>query len=371
MPEGTDVSITSVAHDQLPVELSQLVGSSTGYRLEPDGLTFSQPATATLTIDRAELDDPEGTQSAYALVSFNETAGREVLDSDTAAAVGESEVTVSAEIEHFSWITKTKGSLHVELLVVPRRQVVQRPFFADASLTNLNRDRVLLNSVRLEWLDSGVLSFQCCGRIIENKEGSNIDNVVNESGAGLQHRTDHVCTRPGVGTYGVNGSAVSALIDDPSLDTRLSVTLESVVECVAEGAAGVTPTSGVAPPAGATPTSPAPIILVTSFGGCVHTQPGVQSEDQHKIRLTNVRANALVLGAAVEGQATGPALINSTASAVTDANGEALLIYGITGYGSYTSTIVRVTLADGTLAQFDQSSVLQVTYNVGATCTPP
>jgi hypothetical protein len=372
MPEGTDVTISVVAHDQLPVELNQLVGSGAGYRLEPDGLTFAQPATATLTMDRSELGDPEGTQSAYALVSFNETAGREVLDSETTATVGESSVTVSAEIDHFSWITETKGSMEVKLLIGPRRQVVGHTFFSEVFVKNTNRDKVLLGSVRAEWLDSGVVSWN--GPDDDRVHTSDFARI--NDAYTISRNGSHVCSRPGLGTYSVRVFAESSLIDPvlPST-TFLLVVLEAETECVADeplvGAPRATPTSGVAPPQEGTPTSLAPIILVTSFGGCAHTQPGVQSEDQHKIRLTNVRATGPVVGATVEGEATGPALINNTASAVTDANGEGLLIYGITGYGSYTSTIVRVTLADGTVAQFDPASVLQVTYNVGATCTPP
>jgi hypothetical protein len=182
-----------------------------------------------------------------------------------------------------------------------------------------------------------------------------------------------VCTEPGFGTYGVNVSANSVLRGGGT-GTVLRVTLVSEVECVAEGAPEASPTFGVAPPA-EEPTVQLPpggiIVLVTSTGGCAHTEPGVRSEDKHKPRVTNIRTGRAVLGATVEGEATGPALINNTASAVTDANGEATLIFGITAFGSYTSTVVRVILPDGTLAEIDPSSVLQVTNNVGPVCTPP
>jgi hypothetical protein len=128
IPAGTNVTITALPHDQLPQQLREVQGSGGGYQLEPDRLVFGKPATATLTIDRSELDDEAGAQSVYALVSFNQSVGREVLDSETHATVGDATVTVSAQIKHFSFITRTKGSLKVGLLEVPHEQAVGASF---------------------------------------------------------------------------------------------------------------------------------------------------------------------------------------------------------------------------------------------------
>ncbi|MGH7489057.1 MAG: hypothetical protein ACREMY_26160, partial [bacterium] len=195
MPAGTDVSISSVAHDGLPVELSQLAGSGDGYQLEPDGLTFSQPVTATLTIDRSELADADGEQTAYALASFNATAGREVLDSETTWDGGNT-ITVSSQIGHFSYLSRTKGSLHVGVRNLERRRQVGQTYELEAFVAPLNEDVIEFKNVAATWLASSPIALQSAADVtIAHISFSSVDPNT---------QATFVCERPGTGSNGIN-----------------------------------------------------------------------------------------------------------------------------------------------------------------------
>jgi hypothetical protein len=363
MPAGTEVSITSVAHDQLPAELAQLAGSGTGYRLEPDGLTFSTPATATLTIDRAELDDPADTQSAYALVSFNDTAGREVLDSETAWDGGAT-ITVSSQLEHFSYITRTKGSLQVRLEGHSNTRGVGESYRLSVDIQDTRDDQVLLEDITVTWLASGVIR----GNTTPFPAGQTLGPgfVV---GMGFNDQFD--CSASGTGANGVNVQAKSSIPATPTLSTLLRVTINEPVRC----AEGFTP--GLEEPPSPTPGTPPELHLEQTIG-CEHTQPGVQSELQKRGRVTD--ANGLpVQGVTVTEEVTGPGIIDEFGDTVsgdigddgTNENGEFSITWPIRSGGPYSATVTEVTLPGGTKAVLDATSTTSSQYTVGQVCTPP
>ncbi|TAK68402.1 MAG: carboxypeptidase regulatory-like domain-containing protein [Dehalococcoidia bacterium] len=363
IPAGTKVSITAVAQDQLPSELRQLVGSSGGYRLEPDRLVFGKPATATLTIDRGELDDAEGTQAAYALVSFNQSAGREVLDSDTHASLGEATVSVTAEIEHFSFITRTKGSLEVGLRGVPREQAVGATFNPVVTLRSLN-ERVTLAPVDAEMLISGVLEFAS-----DKNTAIHFEQYSGSNGQSYFY-PEYRCLQPGIGSYGTHVTGVSTVSDLPNQHTRLALTLEGSVECTT----GPVETPGIP---SVTPSTSMPIVHVIQTLGCEHTQPGVRSELRKKGRITD-RSGGPVKGVRITETATGPGLQDRDGPAsevdgfgVTDANGEFTLTWYITKFGPYSVKVTGISLSDGSPAALDETSATTVSYTVGSVCTPP
>ena len=367
VPEGTRISLTPVENVALPKGLSQLVGSGTGYRLEPDGLILSKPATATLTVDRSELTDPQDTQSAYALVSFSDTAGREVLDSDTVAALDRRTVTVTAQIQHFSWITRTKGSLDVGLQRVQHQQSVGSRFKTTIMLGDHN-PQITLSSVTGTALIAGVLGFV---------PGTATSVGLPEYRPGYANKREdyfypeYACPKAGTGEYGVHVTAVSTVTGNPNLSTNLSVTLEGSVDCV-EGSPE--PESHESPDV----SPPGKVVHLVQTIGCEHTQPGVQSELQKKGHITD-RNGSPVAGAAIVETATGPALVNDVGqsvtefavSAVTDANGEFTLIWPIRKFGAYSVTVTDLHLPGGIPAAIDDASVTTLKYAVGQTCTPP
>ncbi len=144
------------------------------------------------------------------------------------------------------------------------------------------------------------------------------------------------------------------------------------------------PGPGPMPGAGETPeptptTAPTPTpteepaaqqVEVQVAAGCEHTQPGVQS-DLVALVLAALVGAAPVEGATVEASADGPGVIESTASGVTDANGEAQLRFPINLFGEYDIMVEQVIGSDGTPLEIAPGSQTSTTYEVTDLCTLP
>lgn len=226
---GDDVQITATAVPQaeLPDELARLRGAGTGYRLEPEGLEFSEPVDVALTLDVAELEgQPENGTSAFGLVTFDETSGRQILDGLlTAASPTEGTTTARAKLTHFSLLGRTQGSLSVGLGEVPLQQAAEADFQPEVAWTNTDPSgSVTLQDVFVQYRSSG--SVRVAGDVILS--GMNLspgDEVA--GGARFQ------CTSfDGPGTYGVSVHATSVVeVDGEPIETELRLVLERPVQC--------------------------------------------------------------------------------------------------------------------------------------------
>jgi hypothetical protein len=238
MDEEIAITITSVPLAELPEELQVVRGAGDGYRLEPSGLQFSEPVTARLELDRAELEaEPEDGITAYALVSLTEDGELGLLDSlATEATLGEETVEASGELSHFSWITRTKGSLVVSLEKKPREQPVGATFTAKGSVGNGD----LSDKVKLEDPSGTFLAF---GTVSTSGDTTFDRTGLLNPGDKVEGTGTFQCDQPGLGTYTLRGMATSvAVVDGEFEDTPLSVTVDGVVECVATSTPTPTPT---------------------------------------------------------------------------------------------------------------------------------
>ncbi len=363
MPAGTQVSITAATHDQLPQQLAELSGSGAGYKLEPEGLTFTQPASATLTIARSDLDDPSGTQSAYALVSFSDANGREVLDSDTTATVDGDTITVTAPIQHFSWIARTRSSLLLEFEPAPDPWSVGSTFGSHFIVRNVNPELVTLLDVRGTTLRGAPVDFTP-GQDVSFNWGE-----VAGSAYDVQQYLTFVCASAGTGSYGLHVTATSTLNADTSTPTHLALTATDTETCV-EGTVGPRPINTVAP-------TPEIVVHLQQTIGCEHTQPGVRSELRKKGRVTDASGTPL-RGIGIAEVASGPGIIDvggredpTLAEATSDESGEFTLVWDINKFGTYTVTVTRIVLPGSVEGALDATSDVSLSYTVTATCTPP
>ncbi len=360
--EEIEISATAVPLDELPEEMQLVQGAGTGYRLEPDGLEFSQPVAVSLDLDRAELDDePPGQLTAYALVSFVDGGELEVLpEQSTKWTIGDDTVVVRGELTHFSWIVETKGSLVVLLEEVPRFHPIGGTFTAQGSVGN---GASPISGVTMEGAGGEFLAFGTVSITGATSFAGNADLVSNGAVRGTGEF--QCAATPGLGAYTLVGKATSVVvIDDEPMRTSLTVTVDGVVECVV-----ATPTP--APPT-ATPTPSEDMavteVTVIQSPGCAHTQPGVQSELQTEAVLwwDAPLPPSLIT---VEMSATGPGLLQSTASGTTDKFGIVNLVFPIDQFGQYQMTIDGVTGPDGPL-QLSKGSQISATFDVGDVCTP-
>jgi hypothetical protein len=379
MPEGTEVTATSVPLAQLPLELQQLRGARDGYLLGPDGLEFSQPVTATLALDRSELPgEPPNGSSAFGLVSFNETAGREVLPVQTTrTSLTDGTVTVSAEINHLSYVGLTQGSLQVALQIVGPQIPANSTFTADAGAKVVDGSVARLTEPAGIFVASGQVSVD---PVDEAFIGPDNEDQLNTQ-QGFSNPGTYHCGDPGPGTYGLQAKTIAVVPGDGGTEirTELNVELEIDVECVA-GGGGPTNTPAPAGPTNTPPSGGGGEVTVKQTAGCEHTQPGVKSEFRKKGKVTDASGNPIA-GARVVERATGPGLIDpndntrtvqsADKSATTDANGGFSIVWEIRSGGPYTGTVQQVVLASGQAATLSSSSTLSVSYTVVQVCATP
>lgn len=151
--------------------------------------------------------------------------------------------------------------------------------------------------------------------------------------------------------------------------TRLSIAgigLVLALFCIGCGGDG----EPTAAPTG-TPGTPEEVSVVVSMTtGCDRPQPeqGTELLALVTVMLPDGRP---VIAAQVEGSATGPDVLQATASDATFSNGEALLLFLVGELGSYTITVDGVTMPTGAAAILDPSSELEATYEVGEVCEAP
>ena len=370
--EDLVMSITAVPKEELPEELQVVRGAGTGYRLEPDGLEFSEPVAVSLELDRSELEDePEDGISAYALVSFRDGGEPELLENlVTEARLGEETVVARGELTHFSWLTKTKGSLTVRMDLLGREQPVGGTFVADAEAQNSDR----IGQVTL----SGTIGrFFTIGGVVSIQSGETFTGpAVLANGSVTRGVAAFKCDIPGVALYGVRVLALSVL-EGQRGGTQLEVVVDRDVECFAPGPTATPgPTETPGPPA-ATEEPGAQLFEVLQMAGCVHTQPGFRSEVQTWVSVSplgrfSVGFDAVMLaGTVVEASAQGPGLLQPTASGVTDNLGQAFLAFPIDQFGPYEISIDRIIDPEGAPLEFAPGSQTNATLEVGDVCTPP
>ena len=323
--DEVEITIKAVSIEVLPRELQGVRGAGTGYLLEPDGLEFSSPATATLTLDRADLEgEPDDGITAYALVSFREGDGLELLtEQSTEWTVGEASVMVRGQLSHFSWIGKTKGSLSVEIEKAAAQVALGGMFTVKSTATNTDAStaQVVLRATNGEF-----------------RHEQNFISVVGERrfpvsprdltpGEKIEGTATYSCDEEGEDFYYVRVYATSVLSgkgDEDDSETYLTVIVGSEVECTSVLEA---PTSTPAP----SPTPKPPLDI-----GCDHRIPGEESD-------IIVRINGLQPGETVSGTVSGDGVLGDgrfTATAGDDGTAEARVV--IDSFDTYT-----VTLDDG------------------------
>ena len=364
--EDTEITATAVPLDELPDELQVVQGAGTGYRLEPDGLAFAEPVAVALELDRSELnEDPDGGVTAHALVSLGSDGELELLDDlVTEASLGSDTIVARGSLRHFSWLTRTQGSLMVRLEEVDIMQPVGATFTAGAIMTNTDASgKVLLRAANGEFLtvlgDVAVVGERVFGP-------ADLAGGVQTGGVGTYECPDEEVSD----FYAVRAYATSVVDGKEAL---LTVWVAGDVDCVA----------GLPPTPTELPTEER--VLVIQSAGCVHA--GMESILLDSVALIylsgevgpgvphfNVDAwpvslldSGMTVGASVEG----PGVLESSVSAVTDSNAMALLEFPINAYGPYTITIESVAGPDGSSFEMVPDSLSVMTYDVGDVCTPP
>lgn len=317
--ESTEITITAVAQGELPEPLNTVRGAGTGYRLEPDGLEFSEPVAVTLELSRAELEgEPENGISAYALVTQSDNGELEVLPEQlTEWKRGDDLVTVRGELRHFSWIGRTQGSLRLEIEPAAAIQPVGGTFTVSSTLKNLDATGlVLLRAANGEFREM-LSNISVVGERVFGPRSLRGGETM--SGVGTYKCPDEETSD----VYFVRAFATSevseATLTEPPVETLLTIVVSSEVECVA-GLATQTPE----------PTAtPEPALSLS----CDHRIPGEESD-------VIVRIRGLDPGQTVTGTVTGGGVVgDGNFTATADDNGVAEARIVIDTFSTYEVTV--------------------------------
>ncbi len=102
LSEDTAITIRNIDPEDLPPEFEGL-DPEFAYLLEPDGLEFAVPVTASLMLDEEPVQEDGSLETELALLITSSNGGLEVLENLTAEVDGDANMTTaSGELSHFS-----------------------------------------------------------------------------------------------------------------------------------------------------------------------------------------------------------------------------------------------------------------------------
>ena len=251
--EDTEITVTAIPVDELPEALREDADGGPAYRLEPDGLEFSQPVAVSLELGKADLpeDQPENGTFAYELLTQDEDGEPEFLDElETEASLADGTVVVRGKLDHFTFITKKRGTV---ILVVDPGTISVPPgsfFEAEISIVNLDHEedqdfgKLAEGQLAAGISDIGLEPF-FDGSVVD---GAPVKPEIAPLPPGYFDVTDftYFC-KEGEGGYGASLDYIAAPVDKPELGRRQGIALLGSARC---GTATPTPTATPSPTPG-------------------------------------------------------------------------------------------------------------------------
>lgn len=147
LSEDTEITIRDIDPNELPPEFDEL-DPDLAYLLEPDGIVFAVPVTATLMLDDEPVQD-DGSLSALPVLLLTSSDGAlEILDNLTQDVEGDANTAmISGELNHFSLLSDSKNGVRGIVEGVPDSLPIGESFVA----------HVLINTGLGEFTDFGQL----------------------------------------------------------------------------------------------------------------------------------------------------------------------------------------------------------------------
>jgi hypothetical protein len=364
--DDTRISIETLEGDDLP----EGAEGDAAYRLEPNGLSFSAPVTATLRVDLEALATrAEDGAREVPLLTVQSDGQEPELAANTAFAVSaEGVATVSGEIEHFSLLQRKKSGLWFSLStpddVIPgvdfESGLNLYYFYDNGSLTGLRRE-----SITGEFTGSDEITVVS----VNGRPGGSFDGYYAPFDADL------ICTSLGSHSFRIHSevsfSAVSrAGADKPHV---VSVTFQVGVNCTVVPTATLTPEPFIGTPTQApfVPTETPTVIVLDETGCRVDVQTNLQGsvDTQDGIRW-NVRVDLKVEGRFAVGYDAvvliDKAGVQSQASGTTADEGRITFSVLQVDPGDYTLDVTEVRDPDGETCSQEPGSTTHAAWTVDA-----
>ena len=248
--EDTEITVTAIPVDELPEALREDADGGPAYRLEPDGLEFSQPVAVSLELGKADLpeDQPENGTFAYELLTQDEDGEPEFLDElETEASLDDGTVVVRGKLDHFTFITKKRGTV---ILVVDPGTISVPPgsfFEAEISIVNLGHEedpdfgKLAEGQLAARIIDV-VLDPFFTGSVVDVQQDK-VEFVEIREGEREGFPFVYFCEE-GVGGYGADLTYVTAPVGLPGFQREQAMLLLGTARC---GTATPTPTTTPSP----------------------------------------------------------------------------------------------------------------------------
>lgn len=136
-----EIQISALTETEVAELLQGEPGAPVGYRLEPAGLEFSEPVGVTLSFDSEDPTVASGEGlSPYVILIFDEDGQAEVLPEQvTEVTLGQTEITVRANLQHFSFITAVRHGLTLSFSPGPSEALVGDVFEVQAKVSNQSK----------------------------------------------------------------------------------------------------------------------------------------------------------------------------------------------------------------------------------------
>ena len=257
--EDVTISLEEISSEEADDGILNVEGPR--FELKPDGLQFSEPARVTLRVPVDDLDaGPEGNElPTFNIVSLSSDGDLSGLENvDNSFDLTTSELTLSADVSHFSRIFRTKRNFTVELTRIteplaigePRVLIAQARANTPSVNHSLNWTLEALSNVRLEpsqtdavqvnQVQRGVLTpVSDSARVVGEEtllESGGFDNLFVTSRL--------ICISLGTGIYSFSMTATPMREGITAVNLRpVSISVTATVTCV--GVAEATATARV------------------------------------------------------------------------------------------------------------------------------
>jgi hypothetical protein len=351
LADDTRISIKTLEGDDLP-EGSE---GDAAYRLEPNGLRFSAPVTATLRVDLEALATraEDGAREVPLLTVQSDGEEAELAENAAFAVSAEGVATVSGEIEHFSLLQRKKSGLWFALST-PDDVIPGVDFESRLALYYLHDDDSLIGLRRESMTGEFTGSDEITVVSVNGRPGGSFEGYA-------PFDADLICTSLGSHSFRVHSEVSFSAVSQAGANKPhvVSVTFQVGVNCTVVPTATLTPEPFIGTPTQVpfVPTETPTVIVLDETGCRVNVQTNLQgSVDTAAGIRWNVRVDLKVEGRFAVGY---------DAVALIDKAGVQSEASGTTAEeGRLTFSVLQVDPGDYTL------DVTEVRDPDGETCTP-
>ncbi len=253
LSEDTGITIRKIDPNDLPPEFEGLDGDL-AYLLEPDGIEFAVPVTATLLLDEEPVQGDGSLQTEVVLLLTSSDGELEVLENLSKEVDGDANTTIiSGQLSHFSPLVRNRFGITVSVFGVPDSLPVGGMFEAIVevikpdTLDNLRITADPESPPRIQELSNPPI----VNLTVPRGDQVALPFIINNGGQFLQGHSTYRCDFVGRDEYAIFVFFTLTSFALSPFTGPIGIRVDNEVTCVGEGP---TPTPSPTPVATPTPT---------------------------------------------------------------------------------------------------------------------